>query len=358
MRHAFRQRLTEEEEESVFVSMTDMTVSFLFIVMILLAFFATQITPGETVPKHELEEAERVIEERDLQISQLLEELQSYRTGDPTIIPRLQAESARLEARVRELEGDIAALYEELDLDDGDNAVARISLLREELQRLHELLAESSDENLIEQYNTLVSFQRAEILHDLRDRIVAADPSIDVSISRNQDALQFRGDGLFASNSTTPSRQGREKMRLIAAILQDVVACFSLGDPSTISGTCNEHVAIVDALQIEGHADSIGSDTYNMDLSARRGAAIYGEMIKANPLLLDFMNLREQPVLSVSGYGEGRPIADETVPGGRDANRRIDIRFIMFSPADEVSIPSGLDDLARVQDLLLGGQHE
>ncbi|NKX28491.1 OmpA family protein [Rhodobacteraceae bacterium R_SAG6] len=358
MRHAFRQRLSEEEEESVFVSMTDMTVSFLFIVMILLAFFASQIAPGETVPKHELEEAERVIEERDLQISQLLEELQSYRTGDPTIIPRLQAEKARLEARVRELEGDIAAIHEELDLDDGDNAVARISLLREELQRLHELLAESSDENLIERYNTLVSLQRAEILHDLRDRIVAADPSIDVSISRNQDALQFRGDGLFASNSTTPSRQGREKMRLIAGILQDVVACFSLGDPSAISGTCNEHVAIVDALQIEGHADSVGSDTYNMDLSARRGAAIYGEMIEANPLLLDFMNLREQPVLSVSGYGEGRPIADETVPGGRDANRRIDIRFIMFSPADEVSIPSSLDDLARVRDLLLGGRSE
>jgi outer membrane protein OmpA-like peptidoglycan-associated protein len=355
MRHAFRQRLSEEEEESVFVSMTDMTVSFLFIVMILLAFFATQIAPGETVPKHKLEEAERIIDERDVQISQLLEELQSYRTGDPSIIPRLQAENARLEVRIRELEEDIEAIHAELDLADGDNAVTRISLLRGELQRLHALLAESSDENLIERYNTLVSLQRAEILHDLRDRIVAADPSIDVSISRNQDALQFKGDGLFGSDSSIPTRQGGAKMRRIAGILDEVIGCFSFGAHTNLATTCNEHVALIDALQIEGHADSDGEDAYNLGLSAERGAEISKVMARSNPKLLEILNIRGQPVLSVAGYGEGRPIADETMPGGKDANRRIDIRFIMFSPADEASIPSSIDDLDRIRDLLLRG---
>ena len=37
------QRRLEEEEDSAFVPMTDMTVSFLFIVMVLLAFFASQL---------------------------------------------------------------------------------------------------------------------------------------------------------------------------------------------------------------------------------------------------------------------------------------------------------------------------
>lgn len=46
----------EEEEESAFVSMTDMTVSFLFIVMILLAFFASQLHNKDTVPKSAYEE--------------------------------------------------------------------------------------------------------------------------------------------------------------------------------------------------------------------------------------------------------------------------------------------------------------
>ena len=43
-----RHRRTEEEGESVFASMTDLTVSFLFIILILLAFFATQFKPEAT----------------------------------------------------------------------------------------------------------------------------------------------------------------------------------------------------------------------------------------------------------------------------------------------------------------------
>lgn len=42
MRAQARRVAQEEEEESAFVSMTDMTVGFLFIIMILLAFFASQ----------------------------------------------------------------------------------------------------------------------------------------------------------------------------------------------------------------------------------------------------------------------------------------------------------------------------
>ena len=42
-------RPTEEEGESAFASMTDLTVSFLFIILILLVFFATQFNPEETV---------------------------------------------------------------------------------------------------------------------------------------------------------------------------------------------------------------------------------------------------------------------------------------------------------------------
>ena len=50
MRSLARVSREEEEEESVFVPMTDMTVSFLFILMLLLAFFAVQITDTRTVP--------------------------------------------------------------------------------------------------------------------------------------------------------------------------------------------------------------------------------------------------------------------------------------------------------------------
>ncbi|WP_299663142.1 OmpA family protein [uncultured Ruegeria sp.] len=330
MRHAFRQRLTEEEEESVFVSMTDMTVSFLFIVMILLAFFATQIAPGETVPKHELEEAERIVNERDLKISRLLEELSIFRTGDLDVIPQLQEKIAWLEERNR--------------------------FLKSERDRLLRRLEEEPDVNLIEIYNTRANQQRARILDELEGKIKAA--GIEVAISRERDALQFKGDGLFNSGSSTPTKQGLEKMRRISGILEEVVGCFSFGLHTTLAMDCNEHAALIDALQIEGHADSDGGDASNLKLSAERGAAISNVMARANPRLLEFLNISEQPIMSVAGYGEGRPIADESVPGGKDANRRIDIRFIMFSPVDEASVPASIDDLERIRDVLRGGPLE
>ncbi|WP_430512064.1 hypothetical protein [Pannonibacter phragmitetus] len=54
MRASSRRTHQEEEEESAFVSMTDMTVSFLFIVILLLAFFASQYSDTDQVPRSEL----------------------------------------------------------------------------------------------------------------------------------------------------------------------------------------------------------------------------------------------------------------------------------------------------------------
>jgi flagellar motor protein MotB len=45
-------------------------------------------------------------------------------------------------------------------------------------------------------------------------------------------------------------------------------------------------------------------------------------------------NKSEQPIFSVSGYGEGRPVDGHQyeVPTSDPVNRRIDIRFIMTPP--------------------------
>ena len=79
MRSAVRKRRAEGEEESVFVSMTDMTVSFLFIVMILLAFFASQFRPDELVAKVELDEVVRQLEASQLVVNQQAEEIELLR---------------------------------------------------------------------------------------------------------------------------------------------------------------------------------------------------------------------------------------------------------------------------------------
>lgn len=65
-----RRSAAEEESESVFVSTTDLTVSFLFVILILLAFFAAQFEPEDS-PE----------EERPDQLVAYLEEVASVRTN-------------------------------------------------------------------------------------------------------------------------------------------------------------------------------------------------------------------------------------------------------------------------------------
>jgi len=74
-------------------------------------------------------------------------------------------------------------------------------------------------------------------------------------------------------------------------------------------------------IRIEGHTDNTpihsGRYTSNMDLSSQRASRIYDFMIKQ-------YNYPPE-LLSTSGYGETKPIADNATPEGREKNRRIDI---------------------------------
>lgn len=296
MRAAPRARRRDEEDESAFVSMTDLMVSFLFIIMILLAFFATQIAPKETVPRESYEHVARKLAEQD---------------------------------------GQLLAL-------------------QEENQRLRRLVS-AQDGNPIESYNFRSAELRGKMLDRIQARIRAADASIDVAISRNGDALEFKGDGLFGSGSDIASGPGRRKMEIIAGILKEELRCFALGDRSQLADACNPAVALIDALQVEGHTDTTGAEVLNMGLSSRRGASIYEIMVTASPELIGFRNLKDQPIVSVAGYGKGRPIRENSTVEGRDANRRIDLRFIMFAPPEEQFVPQRIDDLPRLRQLLTAG---
>jgi OOP family OmpA-OmpF porin len=75
------------------------------------------------------------------------------------------------------------------------------------------------------------------------------------------------------------------------------------------------------AIEIHGHTDSRGSEAYNLDLSRRRAEAVEAAL-RERGLTVD---------ISVTGYGESRPVApNETEgggddPAGRALNRRVEI---------------------------------
>ena len=74
-------------------------------------------------------------------------------------------------------------------------------------------------------------------------------------------------------------------------------------------------------VKIEGHTDSIGSESYNQKLSLQRATSVAEAMIAK-------YDIPPERVF-IEGYGELRPIDTNKTPEGRNRNRRVDILLIV-----------------------------
>lgn len=338
MRRLERGRARSEEEESVFVTMTDMTISFLLIIMILLAFFATLLNDDETVA---VSVYERVRQERDV----LRVENQDLRDA----VEAVEAELARVRTQLDMITDEHDRLWGELiQLRDVNEALqARVSELEQEneqlrsrvdqliaeIERLLEKIASLQAVNPLEAYLSQAMDQRREIIVELRERLLIEFPELQVVISPEQDALRFQGEGLFQSGSSRLGSRQRQIVETMGRLLDEILVCFTLGERAERGPDCESGNALIEAVQIEGHTDSDGSDLNNLRLSTDRANATLLVMLDEDRTILAHQNLRGQPVMSVSGYGEMRPIETNETTEGKSANRRIDLRIIMYAPS-------------------------
>lgn len=68
---------------------------------------------------------------------------------------------------------------------------------------------------------------------------------------------------------------------------------------------------------IEGHSDNVGESDYNLKLSQKRAESVVDYMVKEHHI--------DASRLTAVGYGETRPIADNSTREGQQMNRRIDL---------------------------------
>ena len=294
-----RRRHAEEEGESVFVSMTDLTVSFLFIVLILLAFFATQFEPDEMVPRDRYEAVVRDLSEVRTELAAAREQIRA-----------LEASLANARRQIDDLEMSIANL---------ENPVRLAAYLQG------------------------VSQARDDLLKRMTKRIGQQLPGIRVTVDIAAGVIRFRGDDLFEPGQwrIEPGSTAHRMSQAVADALADTLPCYTLGPRSAFYVTCNSAFALIETIQVEGHTDHdpLSPTTQarenmkdNYDLSARRGAETLRFVHGHRSEIGEFRNRREQPVLSFAGYGETRPIASGQTEQGKAENRRIDIRFILHTP--------------------------
>ncbi len=74
------------------------------------------------------------------------------------------------------------------------------------------------------------------------------------------------------------------------------------------------------SIEIAGHTDDQGSDDYNLDLSRRRAEAVLAYVVAAGETPDRFV---------VVGYGETRPLVDNTTAEDRARNRRIEFKALL-----------------------------
>jgi OmpA-OmpF porin, OOP family len=67
-------------------------------------------------------------------------------------------------------------------------------------------------------------------------------------------------------------------------------------------------------IEVEGHTDSDGAAAYNQKRSERRAQAIMDYFVQ---------NGIAPSNISIIGYGESKPIADNTTSSGKAQNRRV-----------------------------------
>jgi flagellar motor protein MotB len=283
----------DEGEESYFVSMTDIMVGMLFVFIILLMYFVFRIqTTSE--PMVPVSEHQAVVLERDKSLS-----------------------------RVKDLEEEVARL----------------------------------NKNPLERYLKLADAARGTILNDLKMSMadVKGIKEGDVKIIPEQGILRLSGDVLFPKGVSTisPGTPSDNAIKVLAAALNKVLPCFSLGPAGNAIKSCNPNAAFIDTIFIEGHTDDSpitgvleGSITDNLSLSARRAINTMQAVYLHQPQLKLMWSISPSqegkqlgegvsPLINAAAFGDTRPVVPNDTEDGKKSNRRIDLRVLMFSPRTE-----------------------
>jgi len=215
MRHG-RPVHEEEQEESAFVSMTDMMVGFLFIVMLVMVFFATQFREENVVDRRLYED----LMTRHVELRKRHEALRER-------IARLEETIAALQARIASLENvrkENARLRSEKT-----RLQKRVTALKDRLQalekRLLELIRRLKTRDPLEEYLARAIQLRRQLVEDMRRRIKSLYPDLQVEVSPEGDALRFQGEGLFELGSAALRPRARRIIRDLARTLDKSLVC-------------------------------------------------------------------------------------------------------------------------------------
>ena len=136
---------------------------------------------------------------------------------------------------------------------------------------------------------------RAKAEQETADALAALAKLAAVKNEARGMVITLSGSVLFASNQSALLPEAKTRLDQVVAVLL----------------TTRERKLVV-----EGHTDSQGSDSFNLDLSQRRADSVRDYLVQSG---------YEGDLVVAHGMGEGHPVADNGAPEGRANNRRVEI---------------------------------
>jgi outer membrane protein OmpA-like peptidoglycan-associated protein len=112
-------------------------------------------------------------------------------------------------------------------------------------------------------------------------------------------------------------------------IILDMNAVFFATDSAQLNADAEKKIGVIAEIlkkfpdreiRISGHTDSTGEADHNLNLSQTRALSVLNELKNAHSI--------ESNRMSYRGYGEERPIAENSSAEGREKNRRVEILIV------------------------------
>lgn len=248
---------------------------------------------------------------------------------------RLQAEAGqRMEANRRgRAEAESAAAQSEMANVKLDAEAARVAAQTEadRVKRETELATRMAAQ--AETDRTLLASQEADRLRretELATRTAAqAETDRMLLASQETDRLKLKGEAEKAELRAQLLSQfrlileTRDTARGLIINMSDVLfdtAEFSLRPAARerlakVAGILLGHPGLT--LEVEGHTDSVGGDTYNQNLSEQRAGSVRDYLLK--------QGITDMNASPAKGFGETQPVATNETAAGRQLNRRVEL---------------------------------
>lgn len=200
--------------------------------------------------------------------------------------------------------------------------------------------AERAENNLENIKTVLISIDetKIEILKKVQTSLAKAN--FLATIDEKSGVLRLPQGDLFKTSEYELSIRGKRNMQLLRIALEEILPCYS----NTIGINAYKQQLIcsdisenkLDTFLIEGHADKQPVRYHpeykdNQELSTKRAISAF-EILSQSSILNELSNSKDEFILSVSGYGDKRPICYKESATCFAENRRIDLRLIMEIP--------------------------